>query len=103
MKQDVIDFFTNELGLEPDDIGPLYESFVGSFGEVARDLRNASPTDETELRRITHAIIGFSQNVGALDLFEAAKTLNAAAKAGDASACHAGMARILALYDDYAK
>ena len=103
MKQDVYNFFSNELGLGPDDIGPLYESFVDSFGEVARDLRQASPTDETELRRITHAIIGFSQNVGALDLFDAAKALNAAAQAGDAPACEAGAARILALYDEYSK
>ena len=33
MKQDVYNFFSNELGLGPDDIGPLYESFVDSFGE----------------------------------------------------------------------
>ena len=103
MKQDVYDFFSRELGLGADEIGPLYETFVDSFSEVAGELRGTQPTDEAGLRRITHAIIGFSQNVGALDLFEAAKTLNAAAKAGDAAACQAGMARILALYDDYAK
>ena len=103
MKQDVLDFFTQELGLAPDDVGPLYETFVESFGAVARDLRAASPSDEMELRRVTHAIIGFSQNVGAQDLFEAAKALNTAAKAGDVPSCEVWKARILDLYDEYAR
>ena len=101
MKQDVFDFFRNDLGLGEEDAMPLYESFMESFRETADELRVASPGDETTLRRITHSIIGFSQNVGALDLFESAKTLNAAAKAGDVQGGRDGIARILALYDEY--
>lgn len=102
MKQDVFDFFTNGLGLSMEDAQPLYETFLESFGEMVAALRAASPDDEMELRRITHSIIGFSQNVGASDLFEAAKTLNACAKAHDVPGAVDGAAKIFALFDHYA-
>ncbi len=103
MKKDVFDFFTGELGLGQEDAQSLYDTFMSSFGEVVADLRKASPADEMELRRITHSVIGFSQNVGALDLFEAARVLNACAKAHDVPGSEAGIARIIALYEAYAR
>jgi hypothetical protein len=103
MKQDVLNFLATELGLGPDDTQSLYDSFMSSFGELVADLRKAASDDEMELRRITHSIIGFSQNVGALDLFEEAKTLNACAKAKDVPGAAAGAARIIALYEAYTR
>ena len=103
MKKDVLDFLRDELGLEPDEVGPLYESFMDSFVEIANELRSMSRDDVPGLRRVTHSIIGFSQNVGAIDLYEAAKELNAAAKSDDLDARDAGMAKIAALYDAYAR
>lgn len=101
MKKDVYEFFLNDLGLGMEDADPLYQTFLESFGEIASELRQTRPDDEMALRRITHSIIGFSQNVGANDLFEAAMRLNAAAKAGDVPACSSGAEEILALYDAY--
>lgn len=102
MKSDVINFLSSELGLEPEDAQPLYESFMEAFGEVVGELRETRPDDEAGLRRITHNMMGFSQNVGALDLFEAAKVLNACAKAHDVPGAEASSARIIALHDAYA-
>ena len=101
MKEDVYRFFLEDLGLGHDDAEPLYESFLESFAETVAELRDARADDEAALRRITHSIIGFSQNVGAGDLLEAARRLNAAAKAGDAEACTKGAADIVALYEAY--
>ena len=101
MKNDVLAFFRDDLGLGDDEAAPLYQSFMESFGDIVRDLRVAADSDFMELRRITHAIIGFSQNVGAIDLFEAAKSLNASAKAADTAACHTGAEQIISLYDAY--
>jgi hypothetical protein len=101
MKNDVLAFFRNDLGLGDEDSAPLYESFMESFGDIVRSLRAAPDSDFMELRRITHAIIGFSQNVGAIDLFEAAKSLNASAKAADTAACHAGAEQVISLYEAY--
>lgn len=102
MKQDVFDFFINGLGLSTEDAQPLYDTFLESFGEMVDALHAASPDDEMELRRITHSIIGFSQNVGAMDLFEAAKSLNACAKAHDVPGAADGVARIISLFEHYA-
>ena len=102
MKKDVIDFLKTELGLGPEDTQSLYDDFMSSFGESVAELRKASAADEMELRRITHSIIGVAQNVGALDLSEAARALNACAKAKDVPGSEAGAARIIDLYEAYA-
>lgn len=101
MKQDVLDYLHNDLGLGDADAMPLYEAFLDSFKETTDDLRATEPSDFEGIRRVTHAIIGFSQNLGAHDLFLAAKALNASAHAADVAACEAGAAAILALHEAY--
>ena len=58
-------------------------------------------TDFLAIRRITHAIKGFSANVGAKDLFDLDIALNAAAHAGDAPACQRLIDQILHLNESY--
>lgn len=101
MKQDVFDYLRNDLGLDEGDAAPLYEAFVESFNQTVGDLRATDPSDFDGIRRVTHAIIGFSQNLGAKDLFEAAKTLNASAHACNTASCEKGIAAIFALHDAY--
>lgn len=101
MKKDVLDYLRGSLGLDDSEAMPLYDAFLESFGKTTDDLRATAPTDFEGIRRVTHAIIGFSQNLGAQDLFAAAKALNASAHACDAAACESGAAAILALHDAY--
>lgn len=102
MKQDVITFLVESLGLSKDELPEFYDTFMTSFDECAQELSGiTSFTDFMGIRRITHTLIGFSQNVGAMDLFESARTLNAAAKAEDPSACEAATRALLGLYAAY--
>ena len=101
MKKDVLDYLRNNIGLDEDEAKPLYDAFLESFDTTVEDLRSTEPSDFAGIRRVTHAIIGFSQNLGAQDLFDAAKALNASAHAMNETACKAGMEAILDLHDAY--
>ncbi len=102
MKKDVIDYLVTAMGLTMEDTPELYESFIGSFADCVGDLR-AMPdyTDFMAIRRVTHTLIGFSQNVGAQDLFEAARALNLCAKAEDSDGCARAAQAIFDLYAAY--
>ena len=102
MKQDIANYLVNELGLTEADVPELYESFLGSFAECIKDIRALSSfSDFMEIRRITHTLIGFSQNVGANDLFEASRDLNLCAKAEDVPGCERAAQGIIDLYGKY--
>ena len=102
MKKDVINYLVDSLGLSGDELPEFYDTFIASFDECAQELSGlTSFTDFMGIRRITHTLIGFSQNVGAMDLFEAARTLNAAAKAEDPPACEAATRALLQLHAAY--
>lgn len=101
MKQDVLNYLYKDLGLGDDEALPLYDAFLESFSKTVNDLRATDPSDFMGIRRVTHAMIGFSQNLGAHDLFDVAKSLNASAHACDVAACESRAAAILALYDAY--
>ena len=102
MKQDITNYLVSELGLTEADVPELYESFLGSFAECIKDIRALSSfSDFMEIRRITHTLIGFSQNVGATDLYEAARELNLCAKAEDVSGCERAAQGIIDLYGKY--
>lgn len=102
MKQDVLSHLKEMLGLEDSELPEFYDSFMQSFGECAEELRNlSSPSEFMEIRRVTHAIFGFSQSVNAMDLYEVSKDLNAAAKAEDPVQCANQISALLAVYDAY--
>ena len=102
MKQDIATYLVNELGLSEEDVPELYESFIDSFADCVKDIRALSSfSDFMEIRRITHTLIGFSQNVGATDLYEVSRALNACAHAEDPAACEKAAQGIIDLYDRY--
>ncbi len=102
MKKEVLLHLKEMLGLEDAELAEFYDAFMSSFGECADALRNlASPAEFMEIRRVTHTLFGFSQNVGAFDLFEKATTLNTSAKAEDAAGCATGIDAVLKLYEAY--
>ena len=94
---------TLPVPLSDEDVAEILAAFMRSFSSCADELRGLlDGTDFPAIRRVTHALKGFSSNVGAHDLQSLALSLNAAAHAGDSIAC-ASLARdILALYDRYA-
>ena len=102
MKQDIANYLVNELGLTEEDVPDLYESFIGSYADCVKDIHALSNfSDFMEIRRITHTLIGFSQNVGATDLYEAARALNLCAKAEDAAGCATAAQAVIDLYGKY--
>ena len=102
MKQDIANYLVSELGLGEADVSELYESFLGSFAECVNDIHALkSFSDFMEIRRITHTLIGFSQNVGASDLYEASRELNRCAKAEDSAGCERAAQGIISLYGKY--
>ena len=102
MKQDIATYLVNELGLSEEDVPELYESFIDSFADCVKDIRALSSfSDFMEIRRITHTLIGFSQNVGATDLYEVSRALNSCAHAEDPAACEKAAQDIIDLYDRF--
>ena len=102
MKQDIANYLVSELGLSEADVPDLYESFLGSYAECVKDIRALSSfSDFMEIRRITHTLIGFSQNVGATDLYEASRALNLCAKAEDVPGCERAAQGVIDLYNRY--
>lgn len=102
MNEKIVRHLRDDLGLDEADIPAIYDSFLGTLADCADKLRAAAdPPDYAAIRAATHTIIGFSRNVGALDLGDAATALNAAAHAGDAAACQYGISEIRELCDQY--
>lgn len=89
--------------LTDEEVQEILTAFMASFSGCADELRSlADGTDFIAIRRVTHALKGFSSNVGAHDLNSLALALNAAAHAGDSVACSSHIRDILALYARYA-
>lgn len=102
MKENVVRHLRDAIGLGPDDIPAVYGEFLKTLGKSLDDLRRASdPIDFLGVRAATHTLMGFSHNVGATDLGDAAKALNAAAHDANAEACLVGIREIEAICDTY--
>lgn len=104
MKQDIVRHLreTFPVQLSDEDLAALLADFMASFSACADALRSLpSPTDFLAIRRVTHTIKGFSENVGANDLSTLSSALNAAAKATDSALCAVYIAEILALHGRY--
>ena len=94
---------TLPIPLSDEDVHEILSAFMTSFTGCADELRGlADGTDFTAIRRVTHALKGFSANVGAHDLNALALTLNAAAHAEDSAACASHIRDILDLHARYA-
>lgn len=101
MKQDVLLYLTGKLGIDHGDAKDLYRSFMDTFGEWLGTLKNAAPDDYEEIRRISHAFIGFSASVGANDLMLLSERLNASAKNKDSVSVRMAALMIENLHGQY--
>ena len=102
MKENVVRHLREVVGLESDEIPAVYGEFLKAIEECLAGLRAAAdPVDFRGVRAATHLLMGFSRNVGAGDLGDAAHALNAAAHAADAAACRIGIREIEELCDAY--
>lgn len=102
MKADVRTYLRETLGLDDAEMPEFIDTFMETFKECVDALGvEGVNSDFMEVRRVTHMLIGLSQNVGAMDLYREAFALNASAKALDPAACADGIGRVAALYDAY--
>lgn len=102
MKAEIVAHLKSAFGLSDAEVPEFLDSFIDSFRPCAEELRGMRDAPaETGIRRVTHTLYGFSQNIGAMDLYEAAVRLNTAAKAQDEAGCKAGIDEVLDLYEKY--
>ena len=88
--------------LSDEEVSEIISAFMQEFKSCCDELRTLQAgTDFLAIRRITHAIKGFSANVGARDLHDLALSLNAAAHAEDSAACASHIREILDLHARY--
>lgn len=103
MHEKLVGHLRDVLGLSPDEIPAFYATFLKTVSGCVEQLRGAAAgPDYTAIRAATHTLMGFSRNVGAADLGDAALALNGAAHAADPAACAIGIREIEALYRKYA-
>ena len=102
MKADIAAHLKELLELEDDEIQEFYEAFIKEFDKSCIDLQEPGvDSDFQKLRIITHTMFGYSENMGAMDLFALAKELNAAAKAEDVPTCQASIQKIFKMHEAY--
>ena len=102
MKADISAHLKELLELEDDEIQEFYEAFIKEFDKSCIDLQEPGvDSDFQKLRIITHTMFGYSENMGAMDLFALAKELNAAAKAEDVPTCQASIQKIFKMHEAY--
>jgi|GEM_PF-2346295 hypothetical protein len=103
MKKDIIEHLKVILDLREEECGEYLEAFAQSFDECCLQLEplRQGELDYGRLRVVTHTLIGFSENMGAMDLLALSKSLNAAAKEPDEAACRRDIERIFALRRAY--
>lgn len=95
MRENVVRHLRDVVGLDPAEIPGIYGIFRKTLGESLDGLRAAAdPVDFRGIRSATHLLMGFARNVGAADLGDAARALNAAAHAAEAEACRLGIREI---------
>ncbi len=102
MREDVVHHLRDVVGLDPSEIPGIYGIFLKTLADSLVGLRAAAdPVDFRAIRSATHLLMGFSRNVGAADLGDAARALNAAAHAAEAEACRIGIREIEELCATY--
>lgn len=103
MKKDIVDYLQAALELPREECTEYIDAFMASFDDCCAQLEDQYPDkiDFAQLRVITHTMIGFSENMGAMDLLAITKELNTAAKAGDIATCTVEIKKILELQQLY--
>ncbi len=92
MRDALMNYMLETLEIASEDAEELLGLFLETFDEHRRMMRDAvGKNDFTELRQLTHTMIGCAGNVGADQIVEVVQKINTAAKAGDPAACLAGI------------
>jgi len=95
MRENVVRHLREVVGLDDSEIPGVYGIFLRTLAECLDGLRAAaSPVDFRAIRSATHTLMGFARNVGAADLGDVARSLNAAAHDSDEEACRLGIREI---------
>ncbi len=98
---DILAYLKESFEIEGESAEELVVSFIESVAEHITEadafLSSASWTD---LSRVGHTLKGSGANVGANALSEVGKALEFAAKAEDAAACSASIARLKEMYSE---
>ncbi len=102
MKQDVIKHLKELFDLPDSEVEEYLSDFFTSLDECCDKLKaEETAPNYQNLRVVTHTLIGFCDNMGASDIADKARALNAAAKATDADACRAAIGNLLELHAQY--
>lgn len=102
MKKEMVEHLQQTLELSAAEAQEFLGDFFISLDECCQALRCLQAGDDfVGIRRVTHTLLGFCENMGAFDLADAARILNTMAKSGDGAACRQGIVVILDLTDAY--
>lgn len=102
MKKEMIEHLQQTLELSAEEAQEFLGDFFISLDECCQTLRELQAgSDFSGIRRVTHTLLGFCENMGAIDLADASRVLNSSAKAADVAACQQGIVEILVLADAY--
>lgn len=102
MRNEIAAHLKEMLELSDEEIQEFMTVFLQSLDDCCKELISLRVSlDCMGLRRVTHTLIGFTENMGAMDVMTASRALNAAAKAADAPACIREIDHILSLQKAY--
>ncbi len=103
MKDVIIGYMKEMLEMSDEDSTELFDVYMETLNEHCTGLDAAvKAADYAEIRRLTHSLTGCSGNVGAEDIVEVVREINAAAKAANQTAAVNGLRRLVALRDQLA-
>jgi HPt (histidine-containing phosphotransfer) domain-containing protein len=98
---DILAYLKENFEIEGESAEELVESFIESIAEHISEADSfLNSANWTDLSRVGHTLKGSGANVGANALSKTGKMLEFAAKAEDAAACAAGIAKLKELYSE---
>ncbi|MDD4817650.1 MAG: Hpt domain-containing protein [Victivallaceae bacterium] len=100
MKEVILNYMKEMLEMSPEDSAELFGVYMDTLNEHCDGLAAAiKAADYAEIRRLTHSLTGCSGNIGAEDVVEIVREINAAAKAANQTAAENGLRRLIAVRD----
>ncbi|MEG1979489.1 MAG: Hpt domain-containing protein [Victivallaceae bacterium] len=102
MKHEVIEYLKELFELSDEEVKEYMDDFFVSFDDCCDKLQaECGRLDFTNIRLVTHTLMGFCGNMGAVDVEDLARELNTAAKAFDRELCIQKIDEILQLHAAY--
>lgn len=88
--------------LSDEEVEEYFSDFSASLNECCEKLRELEKNVSfPAVRVVTHTLVGFCDNMGAIDVADKARELNTAAKAENVESCKVHIREILALHELY--